>query len=129
MLDNVKLILEEPGDKPGVRIEGHRPNSATNYIAALLTKGFRGNVKYYRDNDRRLILKVWENEGLKLTASQRELFLYVVTDAGTITRKRRQLRGEFPESQEVENKRYRLFLEKTDEHSKGTFLRRHGLSR
>ena len=66
-MDNVKLQYEE-GDTKGVVIgkEKSKPNSAATFIKRLLADGFRGNVFYYRDNDKRLMLKVWEHEGLVL---------------------------------------------------------------
>lgn len=124
LLDNVKLKLESGDGKPGVKINRSRPNSALTYIRTLLADGFRGNKLYYRDNDRRLILKVWEREGLIFDSFQRRKFLNEVTSPDTITRRRRELRDEFPESPEVEQKRYNLFVQEKIKHSKGGRLKR-----
>lgn len=120
-LENVNLEFENIGDKPGVKIT--RPNSALNYIKQLLAEGFRGNINYYRDNDRRLILKVWEHEGLVLNKEQRGKFLYEVTFPDSITRARRQLREQYPESQLVMRKRYNLFTSIRHESNGGRIKR------
>lgn len=110
-MDQVKLQYED-GKTPPVKIkkDRSRPNSALTYIRALLAEGFRGNQFYYRDNDRRLILKVWEREGLVLDAFQRRKFLNEVTFPDSITRARRELRAEFPDSPAVQEKRFHLFV-------------------
>jgi hypothetical protein len=125
-LENAKLQFQtNPGDAPvKIKTERSRPNSATNYIRSLLAEGFRGNSNYYRDSDKRLILKVWEHEGLVLTKEQRELFLHKVTFPDSITRARREMRAEFPESPEVEKKRFKLFIETRDKYSKGGIFKR-----
>lgn len=125
-LENAKLQFQtEPGDPPvKIKTDRSRPNSATNYIRNLLAEGFRGNQNYYRDSDKRLILKVWEHEGLVLSKEQRELFMHKVTFPDTITRARREMRAEFPESPEVEKKRFKLFVEERDKRSKGGMFKR-----
>lgn len=119
-----KLDHEDTTDTPAVKVKRMKPNSASTYISKLLSEGFRGNVFWYRDNDRRLILKVWEKEGLVLTKEQRQKFMHDVTFPDTITRHRRELRDEFPDSPAVFEKRHRLFVQKRDEHSRGGFLGR-----
>lgn len=123
-MEQVKLQYED-GKTPGVKIkkDRSRPNSALTYIRHLLAEGFRGNRFYYRDNDRRLILKVWEREGLVLDSFQRRKFLNEVTFPDSITRARRELRGEFPDSQPVQEKRYKLFVANKHD-SKGGRLKR-----
>lgn len=125
-LDDAKLQYQsEPNDPPlKIKTKRSRPNSASNYIRNLLAEGFRGNRNYYRDSDKRLILKVWEHEGLVLTKQQSNLFMHKVTFPDSITRARRELRAEFPESPEVEKKRFKLFVEERDKHSKGGIFKR-----
>lgn len=106
-----------------------RQNTAAWRVRKLLEKGFRGNPTYYRDNDRRLILKVWEEEGLVLNPDQREKFLYSVSFPDLITRIRRSLRGEFPDSPKVQEKRFKLFRENLERFSKKGILRRYGKGR
>lgn len=117
VLDNVKLQFEDGKNSP-VKIKKEGLNSAVGFIKNLLAVGFRNNVFYYRDNDRRLILKVWEHEGLVLTKEQRQKFMEI-TSAGHITRTRRALRAEYPESERVMEKRFHLFQEKREEFSSG----------
>lgn len=126
VLEDAELQYQhKPTDKPVTyKTERSRPNSALTYIRSLLANGFRGNQFYFRDDDRRLILKVWEREGLILDSFQRRKFLNEVTSPDTITRRRRELRSEFPESPEVEQKRYHLFVQEKEKHSKGGRLSR-----
>jgi len=113
-LKNVKLQLQDGKTAP-IRIE--KRNNALAYIRKLLENGFRGDIYYYRDNDRRLILKVWENEGLVLNKEQKRKFLLDVTMPTSIARRRRELRHRYPESEYVMQKRYNLFIEKKERYS------------
>lgn len=121
VLDSVDLKYDHEGI---IKVRRHDPNAALTYIRKLLEYGFRGNKYYYRDNDERLCLKVWEHEGLILTAAQKKKFLYETTKARTIVRRRSELRAEFPDSPKVQAKRYNLFLEKKDEYSEKGILKR-----
>lgn len=67
----------------------------------------------YRDNDIELILRVWELEGFVLTPEQRKKFRQV-TFPDSITRKRRELRHEYPASPEVEAERMRREIEERE---------------
>lgn len=66
-----------------------------------------------RDSDRRLILDVWRDEGLVLTPTQEEMFLYKVSSPETIRRLRQkfQEQGLYLASKEVDDKRYEMFKE------------------
>lgn len=120
-MNDAKLQFEDEKTKP-VKIKRSLPNSAATYIKQLLADGFRGNKFYYRDNDRRLILKVWEKEGLWLTPDQKRRFMQDVTFPDTITRHRRELRSKYPDSQKVQDKRFKRFVEERDKRSKSTWF-------
>lgn len=122
VMQDVTLQFEE-GGKPGVVIGGSRPNSTYTYIRKLLAEGFRGNKFYYRDNDRRLYLKVWEKEGLYLTTSQKNKFLNDVSFPDSISRARRQLREQYPDSKPVQDKRFNRYMEVKHD-SKGGRIKR-----
>ena len=63
-----------------------------------------------RNSDKKLLITVWHTEGLHLTEQQRQIFLDKCTPAETITRARRSLRDKFPESEEVQQERFKKFL-------------------
>jgi len=115
-MDNVELGFDNGNGKGIIRIRKSKPGSTLTLIRSLLRNGLRGDEYYFRNNDRRLVLAVWERQGLRLTPEQRKKF-YEVTFPDTITRARREFRGEFPESKEVMEQRYKIFLDKTDEYS------------
>jgi hypothetical protein len=123
-LKNVRLNFQHKNGSPPITIQKFRQNSLKNFIRGLLSSGYKGNKTYYRDNDKRLTLKVWEREGLHLSKDQRRRFLHEVTPMETISRRRREMRAEYPESEVVMKKRFRLFLDKKDEYSKGGILNR-----
>lgn len=70
----------------------------------------------YRNSDKKLLLAYWEGEGLILDAEQQRAFL-LCTPAETITRRRREMRGEYPGNKDVEDRRYELYKEETLNHS------------
>lgn len=75
----------------------------------------------YRNDDRLLRLKVWEDFGFKLTKEQLEVYWSLPAD-GVISRRRREMRKEFPESKVVMEKRYNQFKEIREE--KGNWLQK-----
>jgi hypothetical protein len=74
----------------------------------------RDNPKL-RDSDKALLGAYWESEGLILTPEQKRKFMDV-TVAETITRDRRELRSEYPGSDEVEKERFKKYEEYTNEY-------------
>lgn len=84
----------------------------------------------YRNDDRRLILQVWEQHGLVLTKTQRFLFMEM-PGADSILRRRRELSYTYPATPEVTEKRFKHYKAYTDEFSKGhwfnKFLKRRGV--
>lgn len=99
-LDDVQLQYQD-GKTPPIKVKTEKrwPNSAMTNIRRLLAEGFRGNKFYYRNDNKRLILKVWQHEGLLLTPEQKQKFLYEVTTPDAITRARRDLLREFPRTE------------------------------
>ena len=77
----------------------------------------------YRDDDRLLILKIWEQEGLVLTPKQRAIYLTMPSAAG-IVRRRRELNKDFPASKTALERRYRSYKEYMDEFSSQGYLQR-----
>lgn len=88
-----------------------------------VVRKFLSKSRKYRDDDRLLRLAVWREFGFVLTPEQREIYMGLPAD-GVISRRRRELRGEFPESANVMEKRYNQFKEITEEKSKGSWLGR-----
>lgn len=78
--------------------------------------------KAYRNSDKLLRLKVWELNGFYLTPEQHKIYWSLPAD-GAISRRRREMRAEFPESPAVMEKRFKAFKEKRDEYS-GFFRKR-----
>lgn len=68
-----------------------------------------------RDSDKKLILAVWSEQGLRLTPEQKKLF-YQVASPESITRCRRKLQeqGKYPASKSVEEQRFKKFKEYKD---------------
>lgn len=60
-----------------------------------------------RNSDKRLLIRVWDYQGLKLTNTQAKKFMKC-TPAETITRARRNFRTKYPASKGVENTRMAL---------------------
>lgn len=84
----------------------------------------------YRNSDKHLILKVWQENGLELTKAQRMVF-WGVPSAESITRRRRELSGKYPASEKVMEHRYKHYKAYTNEFSKQNFIvklfKRHGI--
>lgn len=78
----------------------------------------------YRDSDKKLLLTIWEEEGLILTAHQKFMFMGC-TPAGSITRARRFLRAKYPASAKVEEARFERMEEEQADHS-NFFTKRFG---
>lgn len=74
-----------------------------------------------RDSDKILRLRVWQDFGFELTDDQMSRYWNLPAD-GAISRRRREFRSEYPESEAVREKRYKLFQKVRDEH--GTFTKR-----
>ncbi len=64
-----------------------------------------------RDSDKKLLLGVWEIEGLTLSDTQKQLFMDKCTSAETITRARRALKDKYPASEAVDNQRFEKYLD------------------
>ncbi len=64
-----------------------------------------------RDSDKKLLLGVWEIEGLNLSDTQKQLFMEKCTSAETITRARRALKDKYPASEAVDNQRFEKYLD------------------
>ena len=77
---------------------------------------FLKNDPELRDSDKKLLLAVWEGEGLFMSTTQRETFLNKCSVAESITRARRKLKVQYPASKEVEEGRYQMFNEYKDEY-------------
>lgn len=58
-----------------------------------------------RDDDRKLTLAVWQEYGFQLTPEQRALFMRI-PKAEIITRRRREFRDLYPETDAVRESRY-----------------------
>lgn len=67
-----------------------------------------------RNSDLFLLFKYWEDEGLQLTNEQK-MKVSQLTTAESITRIRRDLRSEYPGSEEVEKARFQKYIEYRDE--------------
>lgn len=84
----------------------------------------------YRNDDRRLILKVWQNHGLELTTAQRFVFMQI-PGPDSILRRRRELSDTYPATAEITEKRFKHYKAYTEEFSKGhwfnKFLKRRGV--
>ncbi len=68
-----------------------------------------------RDNDKLLMLQVWEIEGFYLSDKQKELFMQ--SSSPESIRRQRQLfqeEGQYLASPEVEEKRYQMYVETKD---------------
>lgn len=64
-----------------------------------------------RSSDRKLLLSLWESEGLQLNEIQKRTFLERCTTPESITRARRALRAKYPGTEEVEQERFNQMLE------------------
>lgn len=64
----------------------------------------------YRDDDKRLLLAFWRQEGFYLTPTQEAQFLGC-TPAESITRARRMLKVKYPASPKVDQARYDKYIE------------------
>lgn len=92
-------------------------NKLQNKVERLLKLG-----QAYRDSDRLLLISIWEDEGLALTPSQREVFLNRCTTAESITRARRKLKASYPASDKVNEERYRKFQQYRDDYGNPTIF-------
>jgi len=67
-----------------------------------------------RSNDKKLLLAVWEVQGVYLSDQQKQLFLDKCTTPETITRSRREFRTKYPGTEAVEEERYNKFVDYKD---------------
>lgn len=74
-----------------------------------LVRKLLARVQSYRDDDKKLILAVGRHYGLHLTKEQRRAFM-AMPAFESITRARRHLRKDFPDSPAVQEKRYGHFV-------------------
>lgn len=65
----------------------------------------------YRDSDKRLLLDYWAKEGLVLTKDQRQVFMEKCSVAESITRARRKLKHKYPASKEVDEARFKKYVQ------------------
>lgn len=63
----------------------------------------------YRDSDKLLLLRIWQEEGLYLSGEQRQVFLNNCTVAESITRARRDLKVKYPATEVVNEARYKKY--------------------
>lgn len=70
-----------------------------------------------RNSDKKLLLAVWESQGLHLTLYQKEVFMNQCSAAESITRARRLLRDRYPESKKVYEQRHNLFIDYKYDHA------------
>lgn len=75
----------------------------------------------FRDDDRYLILKIWESEGLILTKEQRIIYMSLPS-AAIIVRRRQEFSKIYPASPEAQERRYKHYKAMTNEFSKQHWL-------
>lgn len=73
--------------------------------------------KKYRNDDKALIIKVWQMHGLELTPYQKYMF-FQAPGADVILRRRREFSGKYPASAAVTEKRYKHYTEYKEEYSR-----------
>ena len=79
-------------------------------VENLLVHGYKtASPQKLRDSDKTLLLAIWEQEGLYLTAEQKAVFMAGST-AESVTRARRALKAQYPASEKVDQVRYQKFL-------------------
>lgn len=77
-------------------------------ISLVVEKMLRDNP-ILRDSDKRLLMEVWEMEGLFLSETQKTRFLQFCTTPETITRARREAVKKYPASHSTTEERYKKF--------------------
>lgn len=77
----------------------------------------------YRDSDVDLLIKIWEENGLSLTAVQRAI-MHEVPAADMVIRRRRELSTKYPPSPLVAEKRYKNYTVLVAEFSPQNWLQR-----
>lgn len=87
-------------------------------------KHLASSVKF-RNDDKLLRLKVWEDFGFYLTPEQKRIYRNLPSD-GAIARHRRSLRAVYPESEPVMAQRFKLFNKERDQRNNGSWLKRLG---
>jgi hypothetical protein len=75
-----------------------------------------------RNSDKKLLIRVWDYQGLKLNQSQIRTFIEDCSPAETITRIRRKLKVQYPPSKEVEQARFEKFTEFRQKYSNKRFF-------
>jgi hypothetical protein len=70
-----------------------------------------------RDSDRKLLVAFWHTQGLVLTPEQRQVFYDKCTPAEAITRARRKLKADYPESDAVREARYTKYQQYRGAHA------------
>ena len=73
-----------------------------------------------RNSDKKLLLAVWEQQGLVLSHTQRQTFLDKCATAESVTRARRLLKVKYPAKAVVTEQRFKLFEQYRD--SRGEHL-------
>lgn len=77
-------------------------------ISLIVEKLLRDNPSL-RDSDKRLLLEVWEMQGLFFSETQKTRFMEFCSTPETITRARRDAVKKYPASHEVTEERYKKF--------------------
>lgn len=95
-----------------------KPNSTRQKVARLLNLDQR-----FRDDNRFLILKLWEQDGLILSKEQRSIYMGLPSP-DVIMRRRREFNQSFPASPAILEKRFKHYKEFRDEFSHQGFLQR-----
>lgn len=95
-----------------------KENSTRQRVAHLMSLDTR-----FRDDDRYLILKVWEMDGLILTKEQRAVYMSTASP-DIICRRRREFSKVFPPSADVLERRYSHYKVLTDEFSNQSWIQR-----
>lgn len=75
----------------------------------------------FRNSDKALVLQVWKEYGLELSAVQIDKFR-MAPSAEVITRRRRELSHKYPASAKVTEQRYKHYKGFTDEFSHQNFI-------
>lgn len=75
----------------------------------LLSGTLDYSAQQLRDSDKRLLLAVWDAQGLELSRTQRQIFMDKCTPPESVTRARRKLKPKYPASPEVDQVRFNKF--------------------
>lgn len=74
------------------------------------------NQPELRNSDKKLLMAVWERQGLYLSQTQQMTFMNSCSVAESITRARRKLKDQYPADKEVTENRYNKYKEYKQEY-------------